>query len=103
MTASRIGGSSGIAATAAEMPARRFSPAGLPRANPSPTVMTMRPIATTSRIFTSRSSSVWSGDRRRPRDARLWAIRPNSVAVPMATMRPSPRPPTMLVPLYAIE
>ena len=35
MTASRIGGSSGIAAIAAEIPASRFAPASWPRMNPS--------------------------------------------------------------------
>ena len=82
MTASRTGGSSGMAAIADEMPARTFSPSGWPRRKPRPLVRTMRPMATTSRIRTSRSSSRWSGDRRRSREARPPAIRPNSVAAP---------------------
>ena len=98
MTASRTGGSSGMAAIADEIPARMFSPSGWPRRKPIPLVNAMSPIATTSRIRTSRSSSRWSGDRRRSREARLPAIRPNSVAGPMATTIPSPRPPTTLVP-----
>ena len=79
MTASRTGGSSGIAAIAAEIPASRLSPGGLPRTKPSPVVIAISPIATTSRIRTSRSSSSWSGDRRRSRVARPPAIRPTSV------------------------
>ena len=69
MTARRTGGSSGMAAIAAEMPARRFSPSGWPRKKPTPTVKAIRPIATTSRMRTSRSSSRWRGERRRSRDA----------------------------------
>ncbi len=54
ITARRTGGSSGMAAIAAEIPARTFAPSGLPRRNPAPTVMTIRPIATTRRMRTSR-------------------------------------------------
>ena len=42
---------------AADTPARMFSPSGLPRTTPRPKVMAMSPMATTSRILTSRSSS----------------------------------------------
>ena len=41
---------------------------------------------------TSRSSSAWSGDRRRPRSSAHRAIRPSSVAAPVATTIPSPSP-----------
>ena len=43
MTASRIGGSSGIAAIAAEIPASRFSPAVWPRTNPRPVTIDDQP------------------------------------------------------------
>ena len=98
MTASRTGGSSGMAAIAAEMPASRFAPAGAPRANPSPVTITISPMATTSRIRTSRSSSACSGDRRRSTEPSPLAIRPTSDVEPMAVTTPSPRPPTTLVP-----
>ena len=49
--------SGGRAAMAAETPARMFSPSGLPRMTPRPKVMPTSPMATASRIRTSRSSS----------------------------------------------
>ncbi len=45
MTASRIGGSSGMAAIAAEIPASTFAPASWPRRNPSPVTITISPVA----------------------------------------------------------
>jgi hypothetical protein len=52
---------------------------------------------------TSRSSSRWSGDRRRSVWARPCEMRPSSVAPPVATTIPSPRPPTTAVPAKAID
>ena len=103
MTATNAGGSSGIAAIAAETPASTFLPASLPRRNPRVTTMAMSPMATTSRIRTSRSISRWSGERRRSLPARAAEMRPNSVVRPVATTTPSPRPLTTAVPAYAIE
>ena len=102
MTARRTGGSSGIAAIAAEMPASTFAPSDWPLMNPSPETIAIRPIATTRRIRTRRSSSCWSGERRSIAPVRRPAIRPTSVPVPIATTIPSPRPPTTLVPANAI-
>ena len=102
ITARRIGGSSGMAAMAAETPARMFAPASWPRANPSVVTMTMSAIATTSRIRTSRSSSAWSGERWRSRLPSPPEMRPTSDVGPMATTTPSPRPATAHVPAYAI-
>ena len=98
MTASSTGGSSGIAAIAAEIPASRLSPSRIPA-----------------------QEAEAGGDRDQPdRDdeqdadesielALQWraatflavsppAIRPTSVAAPIAVTMPSPRPPTTLVP-----
>ena len=98
ITASRTGGSSGMAAIAAEIPARTFSPRVAPRATADAQGHeTMRPIATTSRMRTEPVELPLQGARRRSRVAEA-AIRPNSVAGPMATTTPSPRPPTTLVP-----
>ncbi len=91
-----------MAAMAAEMPARMFAPAGWPRRNPRPTVMTISTIAATRRMRTRRSSSRWSGERRRASVPSVPAIAPSSVEVPVATVSAEPRPPTTLVPAYAI-
>ena len=65
--------------------------------------MAIRPIATTSRIRTRRSSSRWSGERRRSRVAEAAGDPPDLGRGPVATTTPSPRPPTTLVPAYAID
>ena len=86
----------------------RCRPAGWPRParrarTRARSTITISPIATTNRIRTSRSSSDWSGDRRRSTEPSPFAIRPTSEAPPIAVTTPSPRPPTTLVPPYAIE
>ncbi len=78
--------------------------AGSRAAKPSPMVIAMSPTATTSRMRTSRSSSRCSGERRRSarRQARPRSGRTRSPGR-WPRRRPSPRPPTTLVPEYAIE
>ena len=61
---------------AEEIPARTFSPSGWPRRKPMPAVMAIRPVATTSRMRTRRSSSRCSGMRRRSREVSEPAIEP---------------------------
>ena len=104
ITASRTGGSSGMAAIAAEMPARRFAPASWPRTKP-------RPVDDRDQADRDDEQDpdepVELALERRPALARATprppAIRPTSVAGPIATTTPSPRPPTTLVPAYAID
>ena len=99
MTASRTGGSSGIAAIAAEMPARMFSPSGWPRRNPIPVVNAMsadrddeqdpdQPVE----LALERGPAALARRRGRRRSDRTRS------RAPMATTMPSPRPPTTLVP-----
>ena len=65
--------------------------------------MTISPIATTSINRTSRASSSWSWRATTLRRRQPGRDPATSVAGPIATTIPSPRPPTTLVPEYAID
>ena len=93
------GRASGTAATARLTAVRNISAIGSPRSTPSTKTSPQMPTAASDSCRPNRASRFCSGVRTSSVVASSVAILPSSVAMPVATTRPRPRPWVTMVPL----
>ena len=81
-----------MAATARLTAVRNMSSGGSPRRSPTPNTMAQMARTATARRRPNRASRFWSGVLTSSASWSSVAILPNSVAMPVATTTPRPRP-----------